>query len=112
MDQPGSARRFISSSLRKGMLFSIGSMLVFQERMAEFVEDAIERGQTAQEEGRGIVQERRAMKKGAPKVKHTLDTRITDAFKRLNVPTRQDVKELDQHVALLAQRIDELKSSR
>jgi polyhydroxyalkanoate synthesis regulator phasin len=112
MDQSTRDRHSIVAPLRRMMLFSVGSMLIFQEKTAEFIEHAIERGQEAQEEGKKIVQEMRTeRRKRRPETKDALDIRINNALKRLNVPSQKDIEELDRHITALAERIDDLKSA-
>jgi polyhydroxyalkanoate synthesis regulator phasin len=110
MDQPNHGRRSIVASLRRAMLFSVGSALILQEETAEFIKRAIERGQEAQEEGKKMVQEMQAEKR-RPETRDVLDIRIDNALKRLNVPSRKDIDELDRRVTALAERIDALKAA-
>ena len=113
MEQSGNGRRSLIAALRRVMLFSVGSALILQEKTAEFAKQAIERGQEAQDEGKKLVQEMRSERKSKkPQRIDALDVRINNALKRLNVPTRQDLSELNRHITELAQRIDELKSGK
>ena len=111
MNQIGSRRRSLVSALRRGMLFSVGSALILREKTAEFVAQAIERGQEVQDEGTKMVQEMRAERRAKrPERIETEDVRITNTIRRLNVPTHEDIEQLNQHIAELAQRIEELQS--
>ena len=111
MNQSGSRRRSLFSALRRGMLFSVGSALILREKTAEFVAQAIERGQKVQDEGRKLVQETRAEGRAKrPERIDPVDMHITNTIKRLNVPTHEDIDQLDRHIAELAQRIEELQS--
>jgi polyhydroxyalkanoate synthesis regulator phasin len=93
------------------MLFSVGSALILREKTVEFVAQAIERGQEVQDEGKKMVQEMRAERRAKrPERIETEDVRITNTIRRLNVPTHEDIKQLNQHIAELAQRIEELQS--
>jgi polyhydroxyalkanoate synthesis regulator phasin len=110
MDQSKSVRRSISSFLRQGMLFTIGSALILEEKVEGFIEHAIERGQEAQDEGQKMVQEMRLGKK-KPQAKDTLDIRINNTLERLDVPSQKDIDELNQQITALSRQIDELKSA-
>jgi polyhydroxyalkanoate synthesis regulator phasin len=111
MKRSGNPRRTLFSTLRRGMLFSVGSALILREKTADFVEQAIERGQEVQDEGKTLVQEMRAERKArTPQRIDTLDVRVTNTLKRLDVPTHQDIVQLDQHITELAERIEELQS--
>jgi len=111
MKRSGSRRRSLFSALRRGMLFSVGSALILREKTADFVAQAIERGQEVQDEGKKLVQEMRAERRvKTPQRIDTLDVRVTNTLKRLDVPTHQDIEQLDRHLAELARRIEELQS--
>jgi polyhydroxyalkanoate synthesis regulator phasin len=112
MKRSGNRRRSLFSALRQGMLFSVGSALILREKTADFVEQAIQRGQEVQDEGRKLVQEMRAERRAkTPHRIDTLDVRLTNTLKRLDVPTHQDIVQLDRHIAELSRRIEELQSS-
>jgi polyhydroxyalkanoate synthesis regulator phasin len=111
MQRKRNGRRAVLTALRRAMQFGVGSALVFQEKTEEFVKQAFERGQEAQEEGKQLVQEMRAERKQTrPQTIDALDVRINNALERLNVPSQKDISELNQHITELAQRIDQLIS--
>jgi polyhydroxyalkanoate synthesis regulator phasin len=111
MTQLGNGRRSILKAVRRLMQFSVGSALILQEKAEEFVSQAIERGQEAQDEGKKLVQEMRAERKSKkPKRNNALDVRIDKALTRLNVPSQKDINGLNKNIAELAERIDELNS--
>jgi polyhydroxyalkanoate synthesis regulator phasin len=105
-------RSSIVTALRRAMQFSVGSLLILQEKSDQFVQQAIERGQEAQEEGRKLVQEIRAEQKHKrPQRIDPLEVRINQALARLGVPSKQDVDELNRHIDELGKHLDELSSS-
>lgn len=111
MHRNGGGRRAILTTLRRTMQFGVGSVLIFQEKTEQFVRQALERGQEAQEEGKKLVQEMRAERKQKrPQTIDALDVRINNALERLNVPSQKDISELNRHITELAQRIDQLRS--
>jgi polyhydroxyalkanoate synthesis regulator phasin len=111
MHRQRNGRRAALTALRQVMAFGVGSALIFQEKTEEFVKQALERGQEAQEEGKQLVQEMRAERKQKrPQSIDALDVRINNALERLNVPSQKDISELNRHITELAQRIDQLKS--
>ena len=116
MERSKKIRRLVSSALRRKMLFSVGSALILHEKAQEFVEHAIERGQEAQKEGKKLVEEMRSHKMRSHKMRSKnkphdkLDSHISGALERLDVASQKDVEELDQHVAALSKRVDELQA--
>jgi polyhydroxyalkanoate synthesis regulator phasin len=112
MNQSRGIRHSVFSFLRRGMLFSVGSVLLLQEKVEDFAESAVAKGQQAESEGKKMVQEMRSgRKKKKPPVKNTLDGRINSALERLDVPSQQDIDQLDRHITELSERIDDLKSA-
>jgi polyhydroxyalkanoate synthesis regulator phasin len=95
------------------MLLSVGSVLLLQEKMEEFVNSAIAKGEEAESEGKKMVQEMRSgrKRKEKPRAKDALDTRINNALERFDVPSQKDIDQLNQHIAELSERIDELRSA-
>jgi polyhydroxyalkanoate synthesis regulator phasin len=112
MTESSSSRSTIVAALRWALALGIGSALVLQEKTKEFAKQAIERGQEAQEEGKKLVQEMREEKRHKHKKRtRALDTQINAALERLNVPTETDIRELNQKVAELSERIDKLHAA-
>jgi len=104
-------RHFLSTALRRGMYLSVGSMLILREKVSEFVEQAIERGQEVETEGKKLVQERRAQRRAEPQPTR-VNVHVDRALERRNLPSRQDIEELENQIARLAQHVDELEANR
>ncbi len=112
MTESGNDRFTVVSALRWAMLFGVGSVLVLREKTREFVEQAIEKGQEAEKEGKKLVQEMLAEKRQKDKEREdTLDARINAALERRNVPTETEIRELNQKIIELSEHIDELKAA-
>jgi polyhydroxyalkanoate synthesis regulator phasin len=105
-------RRPIARALRWGMLFTVGSLLVVKERTEEFVNEALEKGQKAQQEGKTLVQTMRAEK---PRQREPetdpLESRVNLTLERLNVPTGTEIHELNQQIDRLSARIETLQAT-
>lgn len=113
MNPFGKNPRTILTTVRRAMLFSVGSVLILQEKTEAFVKQAIERGEETQDEGKKLVQEmREKRKKRAPKRISALEVRVNHALKRHNAPTQEDIDALKQHITELTKRIDELASAK
>ena len=111
MPATAKARSAIAGALRWGLSFGIGSALLVKEKTEEFVSEAVDRGQTAQQEGKTLVRQMRPVK---PKRRQKqsadpLETRINISLDRLNIPTEKEIRELNQQVTELSARIDELQ---
>ena len=99
-------------SLRKVLLASIGAVALAQDEIEDFINRLIERGELAEKEGKNLmneVVERR--KKDGKKAEEEVTTRVEEALKRLNIPTKSDIDGLSSKIASLSKKIDELKKS-
>jgi poly(hydroxyalkanoate) granule-associated protein len=98
--------------LHKVLLASIGAVALAQEEIEDFVNKLVERGEIAEKDGRKIVHEvveRR--KKDTEKAEDQLTKRVEDILGHMNVPTKSDIDALGEKVAVLAQKVDELKQA-
>jgi poly(hydroxyalkanoate) granule-associated protein len=98
--------------LHKVLLASIGAVALAQEEIEDFVNKLVERGEIAEKDGRKIVHEvveRR--KKDTEKAEDQLTKRVEDILGHMNVPTKSDIDALGEKVAVLAQKVEELKQA-
>jgi poly(hydroxyalkanoate) granule-associated protein len=99
-------------SLRKVLLAGIGAVALAQDEIEDFISRLVERGEIAEKEGKKLMNEvvdRR--KKDGKKAEEEVTTRVEDALKRLNIPTKSDIDGLSNKIASLSKKIDELKKS-
>ncbi len=113
---PTSARRTFAATLRKVVLAGIGAAALAQDEIEEFVEKLIERGELAEADGRKLmkdVRERRQklFQEQTRKVEEAFDRRIEVILDRMNLPTRDEIADLNARIADLAQKMEELKKN-
>jgi polyhydroxyalkanoate synthesis regulator phasin len=99
-------------SVRKILLAGIGAVALAQDEIEDFINRLIERGEIAEKDGKKLMNEvmdRR--KKDGKKAEEEVTTRVEDALKRLNIPTKTDIDGLSNKIAGLSKKIDELKKS-
>lgn len=111
----GERNRF-GEAARRVLLAGIGAVALAQDEIEEFVAKLVERGELAETEGRKLVKdvlERRKaqFKEESHKAEGYLDRRLEALVARMNLPTRAEVAALQQRIAELAQKIEELKQS-
>jgi poly(hydroxyalkanoate) granule-associated protein len=98
--------------LRKVLLASVGAVALAQDEIEAFIDRLVERGELAEKEGRKLVQEMRERRKAqAKKAQGGLDERVEDALHRMNIPTKQDVDTLNERIATLTQKVEELREA-
>ncbi len=88
-----------------------------QTRVEETFADLVERGEGLEKDGRQMLDEmaerRRSQAKEAnEKLESGMEQRVEALLTRLNVPTRDDIKELGTKLNSLNRKIDDLKKAR
>ena len=104
--------------VRRIVLAGVGAVAVAQEEAEEFVNKLIERGEIAEKDGRKLLTDIRERRKKvqdtaqekAQNVSEGLDSRMEGLLDRLNVPTKSDIEELSEKIAVLAEKVDTLGS--
>ncbi len=95
--------------LVRGALFA---GLGVQQTVKEFVQDLIKKGQMSESEGAKLLKE---WTERADKSMEDLNTMVTTAvektLQRLNIPTRQEVEELQRKIKTLSQRVRKLEEA-
>ncbi len=95
---------------RKVLLAAIGAVALAQDEIEDFVDKLVERGEIAEKDGKKLVREvmdRR--KKDAKEVEDETTKRVHDILDRMNVPSKKDIDLLSEKIALLTQKVDDLK---
>lgn len=113
----------VIGSAHKVMLVGLGFVSLGQDTLDEtqdwFVESfdkLVERGETLEKDGRKMINDmfkrrKNQAQKATDKAETELDRRLEDLFARMNVPTRDDIKELTTKVNALSRKVDDLKKA-
>lgn len=95
---------------RKVMLASIGAMAIAQDELEDFVNRLIERGEIAEKDGDGLIQELKAKRKQKmEKGEELFQKRINHMLKKADIPSKSDLEMLNQKISNLSKKIDDLK---
>ena len=95
---------------RKVLLAAIGAVALAQDEIEDFVDKLVERGEIAEKDGKKLVREvmdRR--KKDAKEVEDETSKKVHDILDRMNVPSKKDIDVLGEKIAVLTQKVEELK---
>jgi polyhydroxyalkanoate synthesis regulator phasin len=95
--------------LRKVLLASIGAVALAQDEAEDLINRLVERGEIAREEGRKLVDD--MMAKRQERVQAQFDGRIDAALGRMNVPSKADLKAVENKLDELNQKLDKLAKS-
>ena len=98
---------------RKVVLATIGAVALTQEELEKFVHKLIERGEIAEADGRKLINDaREKRRKKTEDVKSgtegQIDRRMEDLLGRMNIPSKSDIESLNEKIAALSEKIDEL----
>ena len=100
----------IVDGLRKVLLASIGAVALAQEEAEDFINKLVERGEIAEKDAKKLVREMMdKRKKQAQEAEGDLDERVQKLLDRMNVPTKADIKALGDKIAVLSQKVEDLK---
>lgn len=107
---------FFVDAARNVLLASIGAVALAQDELEAIVNKLVERGEIAEKDGRKLVKdlvERRKQKVESSRgdIGDEMEKRIERVLHRLNVPTKRDIEALDRKIAMLSEKVDELKQS-
>jgi poly(hydroxyalkanoate) granule-associated protein len=92
------------------LLAGIGAVALSQDKIEEFINRLIERGEIAEKDGKKLVREVvDKRKKGAKKAEDEVNKRIEEILDHMNVPTKADIDALSVKVSDLSTKVDELK---
>ena len=81
--------------LKKTIWLGAGLVVMTKEKIEAAVAELIKKGQLSEKEGKELVTELIARSLTAKKeLGEKIDNMITDALKRLNIPTRKDLEEI------------------
>jgi polyhydroxyalkanoate synthesis regulator phasin len=94
---------------RKVLLAAMGAAALAQEELEDFVNRLVERGEIAEKEGSGLLQEMRdRRKKRMQKIETEAGKRLSQLLERMDLPTKKDVDTLSDKIAALSRKVDEL----
>jgi poly(hydroxyalkanoate) granule-associated protein len=95
---------------RKVLLAAIGAVALAQEEIEDFVNKLVERGEIAEKDGKKLVREvLDKRKKEAKDVEDETSKRVHEVLDRMNVPSKKDIDILGEKIAVLTQKVEELK---
>ena len=92
----------MSDLLKKSVAFGLGALLVTEQKVKEVVDELVRKGDVNVDEGEKLVRELfQRMTKGAGEVEKKLADVVTRVLGKLEVPSREELKKLEQRIAKL-----------
>jgi len=101
-------------NLRRVLLAGVGAVVLTQEEVEAFVNKLVERGEIANKDGRRLINDiirrpQKRMRNRTEKAEEEIDRRIERLITRLNIPTKAEIQSLNDRIAELSRKVDELK---
>ena len=95
-----------TNTLRKIGLFGIGVIALTQEKIEEFTQEMVKKGEMNREEGKELVievflEKNRQLKEIGTKI----DQKVNHAIERSGVATKEDIQSLDKRLELIEKSI-------
>jgi len=106
----GKERSPLLDGARRVLLASIGAAALAQDEIDDFVNRLVERGEIAEKDARkllGELREKRMKRMGISE--EQVNERVGQLFERLNLPSKTDIAALNEKIAALSKKVDELK---
>ena len=104
----------VQEALHRVVLAALGTVGLVQDEVEQFVNKAVERGQMAEKEARKTVQDvsekRKSAEKQMDKSFKEVDKRFEEMLAKLNIPTKNDITSLNEKIADLTKKVEELKN--
>lgn len=92
----------MSDLIRKTVWTGLGLAYLMHQRILEAAKKAAEERKTFQEEGKTLIDKLQKETQGArEKVQAQVDERVKEHLERLNIPTREDIKKLEESLKKL-----------
>jgi poly(hydroxyalkanoate) granule-associated protein len=111
-DENNEAYPFFDAA-RKILLAGIGAIAITHDEIEVFINKLVERGEIAKKDGEKLIREvmdRR--KKTIQGVEGDAYKRMNEILDHFNMPTKNDIDDLSEKIAVLAKKIDELNKGK
>ena len=91
-------------ALRKAVLFGAGLAVMTTEKMKDFAEELVKKGEMSEKEAREALKEWMEKSKQARKeMEDKTEAMVNKVMNRMNIPTRSELEELKERLAKLEQ---------
>ncbi len=110
------------STVHRVLMAGVGAVALAQEEVEDFVSKLVDRGELAEKDGRKLITDLSDKRKDAQtRVQETAQSRVQETadaadrrmeklLSRMNVPTKSDIAELSEKIALLSEKVDALRA--
>jgi len=109
-------QHLMMSGTRKLFLIGLGAAMLAQDEMTDMANKLVERGEATREKRREMVNDfiserRKRGKERAKKAEKEFSNQMENMLHRMNIPTRSEVKSLNNKITRLTKKVDELNKA-
>lgn len=103
----------MSDLFKKAISLGLGLTVVSKEKVEKVVDDLVKRGELAPDESRALVS--RLIERGEEEqsqIKTIIQEQVKRVLSELDVPSENDIASLEQRIAALEKKVEELEGPR
>ncbi|MEK7483655.1 MAG: phasin family protein [Planctomycetota bacterium] len=109
-----------AEQLKKIIRASVGGTMLVQEEIEEFISKCVERGELAEKDGKSLVSDLFKKKKKTTQetitstltsLESTIDARIESILKKVHIPTKEDVKKMNEKLEEVLSKLEKLETT-
>lgn len=103
----------MSDLFKKAISLGLGLTVVSKEKVEKVVDDLVKRGELAPDESKALVS--RLIERGdeeQSQIKTFIQDQVKRVLSELDVPTENDIARLEQRIAALEKKVEELEGPR
>ncbi len=96
--------------IKKGFYTSLGLGLITKEKAEELAKEMIRKGQLSEKEGHGFIEELlKKSEEAQQELENKVEALVAQAFKKLDIPTREEFQTISQQLSNLEKGLKELQ---
>jgi len=97
----------MSDLLRKGILLGLGAASLTKEKVDNFVNELVDKGEISKDKSSELLQELlNLVREQEGKIDKKINDEVNNLLKKLDIPSKSDIKKLEKKIDLLTKKIN------
>lgn len=115
-NEENNTQNMVFEGTRKFMLAGLGAIMMAQDELGNLANKLVEQGEITEEKSRERVNEfisdqKKKRKKATKQIETDFNKQMGNILNRMNIPTRSEIKTLNNKITRLTKKVDELGQS-
>lgn len=115
-NEENNTQNIVFEGTRKFMLAGLGAIMMAQDELGNLANKLVEQGEITEEKSRERVNEfisdqKKKRKKATKQIETDFNKQMGNILNRMNIPTRSEIKTLNNKITRLTKKVDELGQS-